>query len=89
MLSMPLLLAERWAESVVTQFLRGARRMNPPASSYSSTLGFTNRTEPLQSSSLRVLSVENRPAVSTGVGQVSRRPAGPFRQPCLPGIRAQ
>ncbi len=33
--------------------------------------------------------VENRPAVSTGVGQVSRRPAGPFRQPYLPGIQAQ
>ncbi len=28
--------------------------------------------------------VKNRPAVSTGVGQASRRPAGPFRQPsCL------
>ncbi len=33
--------------------------------------------------------IENRPAVSAGVGQASRRPAGPFRQPCLPGIRAQ
>ncbi len=30
--------------------------------------------------------VENRPAVSTGVGQSSWRLAGPFRQPCLPGI---
>ncbi len=44
--------------------------------------------EPLQSSSLRVLSLKNHPAVSTGIGQASRRPAGPFRQPCLPGIRA-
>ncbi len=24
--------------------------------------------------------IENRPAVSTGIGQASRRPAGPFRQ---------
>ncbi len=32
--------------------------------------------------------IENRPAVSTGIGQANRRPAGPFRQPCLPGIRA-
>ncbi len=30
--------------------------------------------------------VENRPAASTVIGQARRRPAGPFRQPCLPGI---
>ncbi len=44
--------------------------------------------DPLQSTSLRALLLKKRPAVSTGVGQVSRRPAGPIHQPCLPGIRA-
>ncbi len=31
--------------------------------------------------------VKNRPAASIGIGQASRRPAGPIHQPSLPGIR--
>ncbi len=83
-------------DSAVIQFLRGARRMNPlrPRTVPPWNLPTVLRAlkgppfEPLQSSSLCTL-VENRPAVTTGVGQASRRPAGPFRQPCLPGIWAQ
>ncbi len=44
--------------------------------------------EPLQSSSLRVLSLKNRPAASIGDAQASRRPVGPLHQPGLPEIRA-
>ncbi len=32
--------------------------------------------------------VKNRPAASIGIGQASRRPAGPIHQPSLPGIRS-
>ncbi len=59
-----------------------------PASSYSSTLELTNRTKgpkgaPVWTTAIlkpQSTLVKNRPAVSTGVGQASRRPAGPFRQ---------
>ncbi len=55
-----------------------------PASSYSSTLGFTNHTKGPKGASvwniailvLQSTLVENRPAVSTGIGQASRRHAG-------------
>ncbi len=57
-------------DSAVIQFLRGARRMNPPVHKPQSPL------------------VKKHPAASTGVGQASRRPAGPLHQPGLPGIRA-
>ncbi len=68
-----------------------------PMSSYSSTLGLTNRTKGPKRAPVWTIAilepqstlVGNRPAVSTGVGQASRRPAGPFCQPCLPGIRVQ
>ncbi len=84
-------------DSAVTQFLRGTRRMNPPRPRTVPPWDLSTAIrdlkgpplEPLQSSSLRVLSLKNRPAVGTGVGQASRRPAGPFRQPCLPGIQAR
>ncbi len=67
-----------------------------PVSSYSSTLGLTNRTKgPKRAPDLTIAILEpqstlvkNRPAVSTGIGQASRRPTGPFHQPCLPGIWA-
>ncbi len=72
-------------DSAVITFLRGARRINPRV-----LVQFHLGTpfEPLQFSRPQSTLVKNRPAVSTGVGQVSRRPAGPFRQPCLPGIQA-
>ncbi len=58
-----------------------------PTSSYSSTLGLTNRTKGPKRAPVWTIAilepqctlVGNRPAVSTGVGQASRRPAGPFR----------
>ncbi len=64
-------------------------------SSYSSTLGLNYRTEGCKRAPIWTIAIlepqsalaENRPAVSIGVGQASRRPAGPLRQPCLPGIR--
>ncbi len=66
-----------------------------PASSLSSTLGLTVLRaligppfEPLQSRSLGALSFKNHPATSTGIGQASRRPAGPIHQPGLTGIWA-
>ncbi len=65
-----------------------------PASSYSSTLGLTNRTKGPEGAPVWTIAilepqstlVENRPAASTAVGQAGRRPAGLFRQPCLPRI---
>ncbi len=59
----------------------------------SSTLGLTNHTKGPKGTPVWTIAilepqstlVKKRPAVSTGVGQASRRPAGPFRQPCLPG----
>ncbi len=86
-------------DSAVTRFLRGARRINDRPRTVSPwdlpTIlralegppfepGFLNQILEPQSALL-----ENRPAVSTRVDQASRRPAGPFRQPCLPGIWAQ
>ncbi len=66
-----------------------------PVSLYSSTLELTNRTKGPKRAPVLTIAIlepqctliENCPAVSTGVGQASRRPADPFRQPCLPGIR--
>ncbi len=89
---MPLLLANRWScgNSIFTR----CQENESPASSYSSTLGRTNHTKGPKRAPVWTIAiiepqsslVENRPAVSTGVGQASRRPACPFRQPCLPGI---
>ncbi len=67
-----------------------------PASSYSSTLGLTYRTKgPERASVLTInihepqsIPIKNRPAANTGVGQESRRPAGPLHQPGLPGFLA-
>ncbi len=76
-------------DRAVTQFLRGVRKNESPASSVPPwDLPTVLRAlkgppfEPLQSSSLRVFSLK-----TTGVSQA--RPAGPFHQPCLPGIRVQ
>ncbi len=82
-------------DSAVTQFLRGARRMNSPRPRTVPPWDLPTVLralkgppfEPLQSSSLRVLSLKT--AVSTGIGQASRRPASLFHQPCLPEIWAQ
>ncbi len=65
-LSMPLLLANRWAESAVTQFFRGASRMNPPCPRTVPSWDLPTilralkgpTFEPLQSSSFRVLSLK-------------------------------
>ncbi len=64
-----------------------------PTSSYSSTLGLTNRTkgspfEPLQSTSLRAHSLKT--ILLLALASVKRvvGPAGPLHQPCLPGIWA-
>ncbi len=62
---MPLLLADR-GQSAVTKFLQGARRMNPPRPRTVPPWNLPNvpralkgsRFEPLQSSSLRVLSLK-------------------------------
>ncbi len=64
-------------------------------SSYSSSLGTTYHTEGLKRAPVWTIAihepqsilVKNRPAVSTGVGQASRRSAGLILQPDLPGIR--
>ncbi len=86
---MPLFLADRWA-------VRGARRMNPP---HPRTVPTWNLLpvlralegppfELLQSSSLRVLSLKTALLLALASVKPIRRPAGPFRQHCLPGIRA-
>ncbi len=67
------------------------------ASSYNSTLGLTNSTKGPKRAPVWTIAIlepqstlaENRPAVSIGIGEASRRPAGPFHQTRLPGIRAQ
>ncbi len=82
-------------DSAVTQFLRGARRMNPPRPRTVPPWDLPTVLralegppfEPLQSSSLRVLSFKT--TLLLALASVKRvGPAGPFRQPCLPGIRA-
>ncbi len=83
-------------DSAVIQFLRGTRRINPPrprtvpASDLTTVLRAVKGPHVLTIAILEPQSalVENHPAVSLGVGQASRRPAGPLCQPCLPGIRA-
>ncbi len=60
---MPLLLADRWAEMCGNSIFTRRQENESPTSLYSSTLGLTNRTkgppfEPLQSWSLRVLSLK-------------------------------
>ncbi len=59
-------------DSMVIQFLRGARRMNPPNRAPFWTIAIFKPQSAL---------AENRPAASIGVGQASRRPAGPLHQP--------
>ncbi len=93
---MSLFIADRWAESAVTQFLRGARRMNPPRPRTVPPWDLPTVLralkglpfEPLQFSSLRVLSLKTALLLALASVKASRRPAGPFRQACLPGIRA-
>ncbi len=88
MLSMPLLLADRWAEIV--------RWLNFYKSSYSYTLGLTYRTKGPERAPVWTIAIhepqstliKNHPAASTDVGQASRRPAGPIHQPGLPAIQA-
>ncbi len=70
-------------DSAVTTFLRGARRMNPPRPC---TVPPWNLTTVLRRAPVWTIAIlepqstllENPPAVSTGVGQASRRPVSPF-----------
>ncbi len=79
-------------DSAEIKFLR--RQENKlTTSSYSSTLGLTYRTKGPERASVWTIAIhepqsKNRLAASTGVGQASRRPAGPLHQPGLPGIWA-
>ncbi len=43
--------------SAVVQFIRGARRINPPASLYSYTLGLTNRTKGIERPPIWTISI--------------------------------
>ncbi len=82
--------------SAVVQFLRGARIMNSPRPRTIPPRDLPTVLRalkgplfvPLQSTSLRALSLKKRPAVNTFVGQAIRRSAGPIHQPGLPRILA-
>ncbi len=84
-------------DSAVIQFLRGVRRMNPPHPHTVPPWDLPTVLRALKGPPVWTIAiheshqsnfVKNHPAASTGVGQVSRKPAGPLHQPCLPGIGA-
>ncbi len=89
-------IAGRFVDRDSNSIFKRRQENESSASSYKPTLGLTNRTKGPEGAPVLTIAilepqstlVENCPAVSTGIGQASRRPADPLRQPCLPGIRA-